>query len=295
MTSRGCAWRQLPERPEEVFFDHLAHFVPDISAAGEELERAGFTLTPFTPQSTQHGPAGTGNRCIMLREGYLEILTPTGEDTPLAAQMNAAISRYMGTHLFAFAVTDIEAKADALAGQSFALQEPVKLRRVVDLDNGADAELRFAVLRLQPGQMPEGRIQYLTHFTPDALWQERYLTHANGAATLQSALVVVEDVAEASGRFERFFGLAPTESDGSMVRFALARGSVVLADQRSAAGLTGNAPTPDIPVMSAYWLGCADPSATAELWAERGFRVHRGPGAAPAIDCAGTRILAMPV
>ena len=295
MTIHANAWRQLPERPDEVFFDHLAHFVPDISAASADLERAGFTLTPFTPQRTQHGPAGTGNRCIMLREGYLEILTPTGEDTPLAAQMNAAISRYTGTHLLAFAVTDTAAKADALAGQSFALQEPVKLRRVVDCDDGTDAELRFTVLRLQPGQMPEGRIQYLTHYTPDALWQERYLTHANGAATLQSALVVVEDVAEASGRFERFFGLTPTERDGSVVRFALARGSIILADQKAAASLTGNAPTPDIPVMSAYWLGCEDPAATAALWAERGFEVHHGPGAAPAIDCAGTRIVAMPV
>ena len=295
MTLHANPWRQLPRGPDEVFFDHLAHFVPDILAAGAALTRAGFTLTPFTPQTTQHGPAGTGNRCIMLREGYLEILTPTGETTPLAVQMNAAISRYTGTHLLAFAVTDTEEKAKQLSGQSFALQEPVKLRRTVELEDGTKTELRFTVLRLQPGQMREGRIQYLTYYTPDTLWEERYLNHDNGAVTLQSVLVVVEDVTEAAARFERFFGIAPTEFDGSTARFALSRGSVVLADPRVAPSHSGDAPIPDVPVMSAYWLGCTDPSATGDLWANRGFAVHRGPGNAPAIDCAGTRIIAMPV
>ncbi|HKU71138.1 MAG TPA: VOC family protein, partial [Burkholderiales bacterium] len=48
--------------------DHVAHFAPHVDAASAALEKLGFTLTPFSPQShrTEPGgplvPAGTGNR-----------------------------------------------------------------------------------------------------------------------------------------------------------------------------------------------------------------------------------------
>ena len=64
-----------------VFLDHVAHFVPEMDAAATALERCGFRLTPFTVQTNRVNeeavPAGTGNRCAMLRQGYLEILTAT--------------------------------------------------------------------------------------------------------------------------------------------------------------------------------------------------------------------------
>src|SRR5665213_2189351 len=80
---------QLPG-PGEVFLDHTAFFVPAMEAAAGALERCGFRLTPFTVQTNREGgatvPSGTGNRCAMLRNGYLEVLTATSE-TPLSAQL----------------------------------------------------------------------------------------------------------------------------------------------------------------------------------------------------------------
>src|ERR1700687_4055257 len=87
--------------------DHVSHFVPDMDAASTALERLGFTLTPFSSQShrlERDGPlvpAGTGNRCVMLKQGYLEFLTPTAE-TPIADQLREAMRRYVGIHLVAF-------------------------------------------------------------------------------------------------------------------------------------------------------------------------------------------------
>ena len=71
---------QLPP-PGKLNIDHVAHFVPHIDAASTALARAGFTLTPFSEQAHRLEPggplvpAGSGNRCVMLREGYLEFLT----------------------------------------------------------------------------------------------------------------------------------------------------------------------------------------------------------------------------
>jgi len=98
--------QQVP-RAGELNIDHVAHFVADIDGASGALERLGFTLTPFSAQSHRLEPggplvpAGSGNRCIMLERGYLEMLTPTG-DTPIAAQLRSAMERYVGVHLIAF-------------------------------------------------------------------------------------------------------------------------------------------------------------------------------------------------
>ena len=88
---------QVP-RAGELNLDHVAHFVPHMDNAAPALEKLGFTLTPFSTQSHRletGGPltsAGTGNRCIMFKRGYVECLTPTG-DTPLATQLRSSSSR----------------------------------------------------------------------------------------------------------------------------------------------------------------------------------------------------------
>src|SRR5262249_50645036 len=91
--------QQLPG-PRAVFLDHVAHFAPEMDAAADALQRCGFRLTPFTAQNRVDGrpvPANTGNRCAMLRQGYVEILTATA-DTELArhcANVSQTISGYI--------------------------------------------------------------------------------------------------------------------------------------------------------------------------------------------------------
>ena len=85
---------QLPEAGA-VFLDHVAHFVPAMDPAARALEHCGFRLTPFTLQTNRVDgkpvPAGTGNRCAMLRRGYVEILAATA-DTPLAQQLRERLA-----------------------------------------------------------------------------------------------------------------------------------------------------------------------------------------------------------
>ena len=69
----NVAGRQRPP-PGSLFLDHVSHFVPDLGAASALLEELGFAVTPLSAQVTQDGPAGTSNRCVMLRDGYLEFL-----------------------------------------------------------------------------------------------------------------------------------------------------------------------------------------------------------------------------
>ena len=57
-----------------LFLDHVSHFVPDLDAAGVALRSLGFAVTPVSAQQTQDGPAGTSNICVMLDDGYLDVV-----------------------------------------------------------------------------------------------------------------------------------------------------------------------------------------------------------------------------
>ncbi len=161
--------RQLPIG-DEIFLDHVGHFVRDPEAASRALGRAGFAPTPISvqvnpdPAGGAPRPTGTGNVTAMLRRGYLEMLFKTA-DTPLGRELDEALARYAGVHLAAFAVADA-AKAHArLTEAGFKTRPLVQMERPVATESGT-GKAAFTVARVEPGAMAEGRIQILTHRTP---------------------------------------------------------------------------------------------------------------------------------
>src|SRR6202008_3161751 len=95
--------RQLP-LGDEIFLDHVGHFVPDPQAASDALARVGFMPTPGSvPGDPAGAPTGTGNVCAMFGRGYIEVLFKTAA-TPLAAELDISMARYTGVHLTAFSV-----------------------------------------------------------------------------------------------------------------------------------------------------------------------------------------------
>lgn len=200
---------QLPSGAE-IFLDHAGHFVPDVEAATRALMRAGFAPTPPSIQVNPDPAGGTGRRTgtgnvtAMFSQGYIEVLFKTA-DTPLAAQLETAIRRYCGLHLVAFAVADAAAFHQRLGAQGFRTQPLVSMQRPVEV-NGESGAAAFTLARVEPGEMPEGRIQALTHRTEGAVWQPRWLSHPNGALALTRVVMAVAHVEEASERYARFIG-----------------------------------------------------------------------------------------
>jgi len=228
MNTDDIARAQIPA-PGELTLDHIAHFVPGISAASTALERLGYTLTPFSPQShrlTPEGPlvaAGTGNRCVMLERGYLEFLTPTA-DTPLASQLRIAIDRYVGVHLVAFGTSAPDRDFERLERERYNPLPPVALQRPIDTADGSGTA-RFTVVRVAPGTMAEGRIQYCEQHTPELLWQSRWTQHRNTVTALTGVILCVADVREAAERYARYTGLETVETQTGW-RIATAHGAV---------------------------------------------------------------------
>ncbi len=248
---------QLPG-PGEIFLDHVAHFVPAIEPAAAALERCGFRLTPFTVQTNREGgntvPSGTGNRCAMLKNGYIELLAAI-HDTPLAAQLRERLCHHVGLHLAAFSTADAGAEHRRLGAAGFATLPLVDMRRPVTLGDTTD-DARFTIARIAHGAMPEGRTQFLTHHTERLVWRPDYLDHPNGAEMLEALWVAADDPAEPAARFARFTGRA-AERDGEVTAIRLDRGTIAIAAPHYLAAEFGILPPGKLPCFVATTIAVA--------------------------------------
>lgn len=264
--------RQLPQR-EEIFLDHVGHFVPDRETASRALVRAGFAPTPVSIQVNPDGtPTGTGNVCAMLARGYVEVLFKTAA-TPLAAELDTAIARYPGVHLVAFAVADAGKAHARLDAAGFALHPLVNMQRPVDTGAGP-ATAAFTVARVERGAMAEGRIQLLTHHTEDAVWQKRWLAHPNGAWGLASVVIAVADVDEAAARFARFTDRRATATRSGRI-VALDRGRIELVTRETFAAVLPELPIASLPFLGAYSIVVASLDAVESMLRRCGLRARR--------------------
>ena len=232
------AARQKPP-PGALYVDHVSHFVADLDAAAAVWEKLGLRVTPLSIQTTPEGPVGAANRCVMLAEGYIEILSPT-HATPAAKRMRALMRRYRGVHLMCFGTPDAAEEHQRLGAHGFRTQPLVDLSRAVD---GGTA--RFKVVRLEPGEMPEGRIQYVEHLTPERIWREADVNPFR----LEEIFIVATNPARTAARWAEFAGLIPRpEKNG--VRLETERGSILISKGRS-------------PAIAGYSLACRHPKALA--------------------------------
>jgi Glyoxalase-like domain len=274
--ARPEADRQLPDG-DEIFLDHVGHFVRDVEAASRAFERVGFAPTPVSVQSNPD-PAGgapqltgTGNVTAMFARGYIEVLFKTA-DTPLGRQLDAGLARYPGVHLAAFAVADAAAAHRRLGEQGFRMQPLVEMQRPVDT-GGAPGTAAFTLARVEPGEMPEGRIQILTHRTEQMVWQPRWLEHPNGALGLTSVAIAVADAAEAGRRFARFTG-RPAEPATFGQTIELDRGRIGLVGPNSFAQILPEIPIPSLPFIGIYGIKVRSLGTIEDLLQRAGVRTR---------------------
>jgi hypothetical protein len=267
--------RQLP-LGEEMFLDHVGHFVRDPETAARALTRAGFAPTPVSVQYNPDGtPMGTGNITAMLSRGYIEVLFKTA-DTQLGREFEAARAGNPGVHLTNFAVTDAAEAHRRLTAEGFAMRPLVQFQRPVGTENG-EGVAAFTVVRLERGAMPEGRIQILTHRTEDTVWQKRWLNHPNGALALIDVVIASPDVAEAAARFGRFTARPVKAAEIGRATLSLDRGKVQLVSEAVFKATFPEIPVPRLPFIGAYAIQVRSRSTCEGLMKQAGLKVsHSG-------------------
>jgi len=211
-------------------------------------------------------------KAAMLTRGYVEVLFKTA-DTPLGHEVDAAMARHTGIHLVAFAVADAAGAHQRLRESGFRVRPLVDMQRPVDTVEKLGTAA-FTVARLEPGEMPEGRIQLLTHRTEHMVWQPRWLSHPNGAIGLTSVVIAVSDLNEAGQRFERLTSRRARASSLAQ-SFDLDRGSVDLVTASTFALMCPRIPIPSLPFIGAYGIKVGSLEVAERVLKQGGLATHR--------------------
>lgn len=198
--------------------DHVGVCGGDLNVMTRAYERLGFTLSAQSQQSGRRRPElpvetyGTANRCAMFRHGFLELLGII-DRTKFDHDLGKFLARYSGAHIIAFSMDDENANLDRLRASGVACTGPAYLQRPV----GKDGAL-FRSVRLPYPDAPEGRLQLTRKFTPELLWQDPLMDHANRVVALESVLVLSPDTESSARRFSQLCGIPfQPDSEGGFV------------------------------------------------------------------------------
>jgi hypothetical protein len=202
--------------------DHVGVCHRDLAPMAAAYEALGFTLTPIAQQSGRRTPTGeverfaTGNRCAYLQHGYIELLAIL-EPGLFDNRLSEFCARYEGVHILAMAMDDAEANLARMRRADIEIPGIAHLERPVDKPDGPRAQFQ----RLPFPDAPEGRLQLIRHLTPELVWQDRWMTHANAAVALEELIMVSAAPAESAARLARLTGLVlePGQPAGYTLRF----------------------------------------------------------------------------
>ncbi|MBO1075207.1 VOC family protein [Roseomonas marmotae] len=246
--------------------DHVGLCTDRAETLWAEYERLGFTLTPVARQSGPRRPSAaperlaTGNRCAMLRQGYVEllgILEPGLFDNGIGG----FVARYRGLHILAFGVEQAEAELPRLRRAGFDIAGVAPLQRPVD-DAAPEGPLaRFA--RLPMPDAPEGRLQLIEHLTPELLWQERWMRHPNHAVALEAAVLVSADPAESAARLSRLTGAVLEPDPVGGFALPLPQGRMRILPEAALAAVLPGVAVPALPFIAGFVLRTDDDNAAA--------------------------------
>ena len=210
-------------------------------------------------------PFGTGNRCVMLRQGYIELIAIV-DPAAFSNTLDRFLARYAGIHIIALGIDDEAANLDRLRRAGIDIPGVAYLERPVDDADPAGARARFA--RLPLPDAPEGRLQLSATSPRRRSGRSGFLTHPNHAVALEEVVIAVEQPAEAAARFSRLAGRPVVPDPAGGYALPMPHGTVRLLPPDALGTVFPNAVIPTLPFVAGIVVRSDDLGATARLLAE---------------------------
>ena len=257
--------------------NHVGMAVRDLAETTARYERMGFQLTPYSPHSAAWKPGeavqplGSGNRCVMFENTYLEILASEDAARP-APRITNFLKRHQGAHIICFDSGDCGFVDQRVRDLGIETSGVIPLQRDIDTPEGVRTA-KFERSQFAPNASPEGYIQATRHLTPQYIYQPRYIRHANGCFQLMETILVADDLAAFERRYRDYLDIEP-EREAGLVRFRFPLGTMLtLADLKHAAALLPGTLLPPIPGIAAVGFRTADLTGTKDRLKANGFTV----------------------
>ncbi len=276
-------------------FDHAVIGVPDLDAGMDAFRRLGFEVAV----GGRHPSLGTRNAIVRFGLDYLELLTVEFPDTARArgtfgTDLMSFLADHSGLVGYVLAGTGLEDEVDALQDFGLAVEGPFEMDRVHP--KGGRLEWKLVLPGGSPWRKPwPYLIDWITDEDELLAWDPPG-DHANRVSGVAGIDLVVENLEEAGGLYERALGLRAADG-GQQSPGASSRdyrlGSFRLALHRpDGAGPVAGELDRRGPGPYRLVLASADLGATGAVLSRNGVRYDEsasGINIDPA-DAAGTRL-----
>lgn len=242
--------------------NHVGMAVRDMAKTATRYEAMGFLLTPYSMHSGAWKPGDPvarlpyGNRCVMFRNNYLEILASENAAAP-SPRIAGYLGRHQGGHIICFGTEDPHAVAASLEANGIKTSGVIPLQRDIDTPDGMRTA-KFERVQFAPDASPEGYIQAARHLTPEYIYQPRYIVHPNQTVALSEVFVVTDDLDDFEAKYARFCG---RNAERGVFRrtFSFPQGSrLSLVAARDAASVLPGSLLPPVPCVAGIAMESRD-------------------------------------
>jgi catechol 2,3-dioxygenase-like lactoylglutathione lyase family enzyme len=187
--------------------DHVVINVLDqLDSAADLYQRLGFQLT-----ERGHHTLGSSNHLAIFGENYLELL---GYEPGRQTERADLWKHPLGLTGLVFKTTESLALHSTLADKGVPVENPAEFSRPVSLPGGP-RDAAFRVVRLGSQLIPNGRVFFCHHFTPELVWREEWRQHPNGVVDIIEFTIAADNPSETADLYRTIFGSeAVTEVSG---------------------------------------------------------------------------------
>jgi hypothetical protein len=185
--------------------DHVViNVLHDMEAAAGIFTALGFTLTP-----RGHHTLGSINHLMVVPGAYLELVGVPAE----GKQRQEVLDSPMGLNGLVFRITDAHATYARLREGQLDPAEPVAFSRPVEID-GETLDASFRTVKVSNALFPAGRVYFCEHLTPELVWRQAWMSHANGFCGFDRIAVDSDDPRMDALRYARASnaGASPRET-----------------------------------------------------------------------------------
>lgn len=235
--------------------DHTLLGVRDLEAARRNWVRLGFSVTP----RGRHIGWGTGNYCVMLEEGYVELLGII-DPKQFTNNLDKLLEKREGLLGLAFSTNDANACRDALVEAGLKPDGPKQLKRDLELPTGAVTP-EFRLVFLPPEMTPALSCFVCHHLSPELIRRPDWLSHLNGALRLISVTIACAEPVDAAMGYLPIFGPDRVKVADRLTSVACGAGGLRFV---TASGLAERYPDclpdelPELPFVAAMKILVAD-------------------------------------
>jgi hypothetical protein len=196
----------------------------DIDAAAACFAELGFALTPRGYHSL-----GSVNHLMMFGDHYLELVGLPAGSTRLRREI---LESRLGIDGLVFRTDDARSTHARLTAARINAAEPQSFSRPVAID-GVEQLAKFATTRLEPGELPAGRVYFCEHLTPQWVFRDEWTKHPNHAQCLAELVVVSAEPHAEAQRYARVAGEGSVmpAADGAGMQLSLQGFSLRFIDE----------------------------------------------------------------